>query len=104
MRILTKEGYIASVGLLFELTDELLVVIRANPKFYLDPELLKKCYEAKGGNAHLFSLCVDKTLPNDPMDILRKFEQLQSEYKSVSWWNKDENKFYEKRREQCQQQ
>jgi len=101
MRILTKDGYIAQVGLIFELTDEQLIVIQGNPQFYLEQTFLKTCYEAKGNNAHLFHLGVDNRMFNDPMEILRKFEMLQDEYKSVSWWNREENKFFIKRRELC---
>jgi len=103
MRILTKEGYIAQVGLLFELTDEQLDKISGDNQFYLDKEFLKACYEAKGDNAHLFSLGVDNRLPNNVQEIFSKLEQLENEYKSVSWWNREENKFFIKRRELCPQ-
>lgn len=99
MRILTKDGYIAQVGLLFELTDAQLIIIQANPRYYLDHEFLKSCYDAKGNNAHLFSLGVDDRLPNDKSEIFKKFEQLLGEYESVSWWNREESKFFIKRRE-----
>ena len=98
MRILTKDGYIAAVGLLFELTDGLLDRISKEPQFYLDKDFLKSCYDAKGDNAHLFSLGTDDRLPYELSDIFKKFEQLVNEYKSVSWWNREENKFFIKRR------
>ena len=84
--------------MLFELTDEQLDRVSKDFNFYLDKDFLQSCYDAKGENAHLFHLGVDNRLPNNPIDILNKLGQLVNEYKSVSWWNREENKFFIKRR------
>lgn len=106
MRILTKDGYLDGVGLLFELTDEQLKRVRMNPAYYTDPSFVNECYAAKGSNAHLFNLSVDSRFMDKVkayQEIYKKFKQLLKEYKTVSWWDKKEETFKITRRKKCLQ-
>ena len=96
MRVLGKDGYLPGVALFFELNDTQLETVRNNKDYIYNKEFVIECIKEKGDNAHLFGLYSDRAerLP----DIQRNLKMLLETYKSVSWWNREENKFFYKQR------
>ena len=92
MRIYTEAGYTDSAALFFEVSDELLEKIRSDINYCLDIENVVKLFNAKGDNAHIFRL-----LNVNGADINEHLATLLKDYKTVSWWNRD-NEFIIKRR------
>ncbi len=91
MKILTRSGeYIDAMAVFFELTDEQLEAISKNNVFYLDRELLETLSKAKGDNAHFFGLF---NTNGHLLNIHGYFKNLLETYKTISWWDKDLNKF-----------
>ena len=85
MKILTKAGYIDSVALFFELSDEQLENIRSIKEYPLSTLFFDELSISKGDNAHIYHLCNNGTLLN----IQEYIKNLLKEYKSVSWWDRE---------------
>ncbi len=92
MRILTEGGYIDSVALFFELNDEQLEKVRNNKDYYQSREVLESLNKSEGENAHFFGICNNNK--NRAYLIQDNLKTLLKQYKTVSWWDKDMNKFY----------
>ena len=90
MIIMTDSGQIDGVGLIFELTDEQLERVKNDNKYLFDKEFLKSCYTAKGDNAHVFFLCNQ----GDSRRIMKNLYRLAHRFKTVSWWDREIDKFY----------
>ena len=95
MRWLTDEDILV---LYFELTDEQHDRISKDKKWHEDRTFVDQCEVAKGNNAHIFKLYGQ----GDMKILLNNIRWSIQDYKTISWWNKDMTKFYEKRRELCQ--
>jgi hypothetical protein len=89
MKILTKNGYIDSVAIFFELTDEQLERVKNDKNYYQQKEILEEFNKSNGDNAHIFGLCND----GDFSLIYSNLKELLKTYKTVSWWDKDMNEF-----------
>ena len=98
MRILTRNGYIDSVALYFELTDEQLDRIRNENKYFNDHRFVQECLHSKGDNAHFYCLCNN----GEQLNIRLYIKDLLKEYKTVSWWDKEMQEFKIIGRESCQ--
>lgn len=94
MKILTKNGYIDAVALFFELTDAQLKEIENNKNYYLDKDKLDEYNDSRGDNAHFFGI----TNSTEHLNIHDYISDLLQDYKSVSWWDRDIEKFKEIRR------
>ena len=90
MRLVTEQGYIDGVAMLFEVNDEQLEKIHSNPNYYFDQAFIDELKESKGDNAYVFTLC-----NNGNSDWI--YKQLKAvvkeDYKTVSWWEKDLKEF-----------
>jgi hypothetical protein len=90
MKALGSSGYIDGVALILEVTDEQLVRIRDDNKFWFDTQFLAECFKATGPNAHVYHLYLD----HDGGDrLLDGIKRLEMDYKSISWWDKATHKF-----------
>jgi len=74
-------------------SDEMLAKIEANPGFILDTDNLIEVFKSKGDNVHFFGVVSIKT--NVFKSILQGIKDtINKEHpKSISWWNRDMNKF-----------
>ena len=90
MKILTEFGYIDAVALFFELSDEQLEQIRNDKSYYLNKDILEQFNKSKGDNAHFFGI---SNTNGHRLKIQSYFSMLLKEYKSVSWWDKDNEEF-----------
>ena len=83
MRILTNQGYVDSVGVFFELSDEQLEIIKKDRLYFYDKRLYEEFNKSKGENAHFY--CVWNS--GDSSVIYKNIKSLLKEYKTVSWWD-----------------
>ncbi len=90
MKILTKTGYIDAVALFFELSDEQLEQVRNNKDYYQSREVLEVLNKSKGDNAHFFGI---SNTNGSLLNIQDFVKNLLTEYKSVSWWDKNIEEF-----------
>ena len=89
MRILTRKGYIKSAAMLFELTESQLERVSLNRDFFKDSTFILEILEAKGENAHFFSI----DSGGIPLDLKPYIRKVLRDYKSVSWWDREMNDF-----------
>ena len=89
MKILTRNGYIDGVALFFELSDEQLERVKQDKLYCMDAEFTKLCVKSKGDNAHIYHLCNSA----EPLNIQDFIKDLLKQYKTVSWMDKDNDRF-----------
>ena len=87
----------AGVALFFEVDDETLGEISVDPNYIFDRELVSRCFNGNGRNAHLYLLVNNR----DVKEVIRNLMFLLNEYDSVSWWTVEHKKFYIRRRKPC---
>jgi len=97
MRILTKAGYIDGAALMFEITDSQLNRIKGQKDYYLDQSFMDEAKNSKGDNAHIIMLFNN----GSPTWIYKNIKTLLTNYKTVSWWDKEQKQFKITRRESC---
>ncbi len=90
MKILTKQGYIKSVALFWELDDAQLKRIQTDNRFMFDNAFLEGCVNSTGPNAHIYHLCNQE----GKLEISEHIKMLLRTYASVSWWDKKTKEFH----------
>lgn len=88
--IIVKE----SLAVILEVTDEQLMKIRGDRDFWLDVDFVKLCGESRGDNAVIILLICK----NGVQEILEGLEILRKHYKSVSFWNREHKRYYQRGR------
>jgi hypothetical protein len=73
----------------YEVTDMQLQVIKNNSQYYADKDFVNEIMVSKGKNAHVFCIIAE-----EPLDWSDEWNKRAKDYVSLSWWNRDENKFY----------
>lgn len=94
MKIITEDNIFNECALLLTVTDEELEIIKNNPKYYLDPEFVKKVTISNGKNIIVTFLTVN----NNFSIILKRMKYLLENYESVSWWSRGHTKFYTRKK------
>ena len=90
MKILSNEGYLDAVAMFFELNDKQFERTQTDKNFIFDLDFLTECNYAKGDNALFY--CVYNN--GDDHDLIqRHLEKLLKEYKTISWWDRNREKF-----------
>jgi len=91
MRVIAKDGYIPGFAIFYELTDEQLERVRNNKDLLTIPKSMNEFKESKGDNAHFFGLVSDT---QDRFRIIyRQAKMLLKNYKTISWWDREQDKF-----------
>jgi hypothetical protein len=78
--------------LYLEVTDEQLARIRSDAFYYRDEVFLQELENTKGENCHVVGIYGNGVFSK----ILYHHRELLKKYKSVTWWNKNKNKFKER--------
>ena len=83
----------------FEISDEQLIKIQNDVNYFSDREFLEKALRSSGNNAHIFGFYHKTGYPKEGSIIIKKMLDSLDKYNTISWWDRDSNKFYIKRRE-----
>ena len=75
--------------LYFELTDEQLDRVKQDRDYHKDELFISECHASVGLNCHIFTLIHN----GNTKRILKYLRQLKNKYKTVSWWDKEKEKF-----------
>lgn len=78
------------VAIFYTINDDTLEIVRSNPNYYLNREIVNRCFAENGRNAHLYLLINNR----DTREIIRNLRVLMNEFKTVSWWTVEHKKFY----------
>jgi hypothetical protein len=97
MKVLGPNGYLEGVALFCELTDEQLERVRIDKNYIFDMAFLKECNYARGDNALFYGLISNG---GNQKIIYKHLKQLLKEYKTVSWWDRNREKFITTRRKE----
>jgi len=89
VRAITELGYMDMVGVFLELDDEQLEDVKTNKNYYQNISLMKDYTQSKGDNAHFVGMFNN----NGAILIHKNLDLLFKDYKSVSWWDKEEESF-----------
>ena len=73
----------------YELTDEQLEVVKNKSNYLDDKAFVNEIILSKGDNAHIFSITA-----NEDIDWSQEWDKRKHLYKTLSWWNRTEDKFY----------
>lgn len=89
MKVVTKDEIIDEFGVIIEVSDEDLEIIKNNPQYYNDPDFSNKVSLSEGDNAVVTLLNMGGV-----NEILSQADKLLKKYKSVSWYDRGHKKFY----------
>ncbi len=81
------------VAIFFELEDDTLKEVSSCGDYFTRRELVERCFNDKGRNAHLYLLING----GDTKEVFKKLRWLLKEYDTVSWWSREHWKFFIKR-------
>ncbi len=93
MKVLTRDEMFDEFALILEVDDDMYNIISSSPLYYRDEELLKQAHLNPGDNAIILSLQVN----SDLKIIVRKLNKLLREYKTVSWYDRENKQFFTRR-------
>ncbi len=90
MKVLTRHDMFDEFAMILEVDDDMYELIKLNPHYYRDEDMLNEAIQHPGDNAMILSLQVN----SDIKIIIRRLNFLLKKYKTVSWYDRDNRKFF----------